>query len=90
MKPVLGQTTVSAPSAASFIGTASERVSAIVANTRAVAAISVMTMTTGLMICATGSDAPKRNSMHGSAKYSTKMLRPGIAASGSRRARPAR
>ncbi len=62
------------------------RVSAIVANTSTIAVISVMTSTTGLMTCATGSDAPNRNSMHGSAKYSTKMLRPGIAASGSRRA----
>ena len=90
MKPVLGQTTVNAPSAASFIGTSSDRVSAIVANTSVTEAISVMTSTTGLITCATGSDAPNRNSMHGRAKYRTKILRPGMAASGSRRPRPAR
>src|SRR5690242_8392321 len=33
---------------------------------------------------------PKRNSRHGSAKYSTKALRPGIAASGSTRRQAAR
>ena len=33
---------------------------------------------------------PNRNSMHGSAKYSTKMFSPGTASSGSRRARAAK
>ena len=40
--------------------------------------------------CAIGVLAPKRYSMHGSAKYSTKVLSPGMAASGSSTRRAAR
>ena len=90
MKPVFGQTTVSAPSAASFIGTASVRVRAIVATTSTTAVISVMTSTTGFRTWATGSEAPNRNSMQGSAKYRTNRLSPGIVASGRIFERPAR
>ncbi len=71
MKPVLGNATVSAPNAASFGPTRAERVSAMVPNTITSAAASHTAITEASISWATGSDAPKRYSMHGSAKNRT-------------------
>ncbi len=90
MKPVFGNAATSAPKAASFICTAADKVTAMVKNTINRALVRYTTSTTGLSNCASGVLVPKRNSMHGSAKYSTKAFRPGIAASGSTRWRAAR
>ena len=85
MKPVLGKAATSAPKAASFSGTRADQVAAMVKKTISSAASRYTPMTTGSINCATGSPMPKRSSMLGSAKNSTKLLSPGIDDSGSQR-----
>ena len=87
MKPELGKAATSAPKAASFMdtpGPSGERrsVSAIVKPTISSALPPQMAISTGSMSCAKGMLEPKRNSMHGSAKNSTKPFNPGMADSG--------
>ncbi len=85
MKPVFGNAATSAPKAASFKPTTCGRsVTAIVNSTTSSAHGSVdAEQRPGRATAPSGVLAPKRNSMHGSAKYSTKAFSPGIAASGS-------
>jgi hypothetical protein len=92
MKPVLGKAATSAPKDASFqpirpLGAVC--VTAIV-NTTITTAHSRYTATRlPSSSCAMGVLAPKRYSMEGNAKYSTKPLSPGMASSGSMRRRAA-
>ncbi len=90
MKPVFGNAATSAPNAASFSCTALDKVTAIVKNTIASADTRYTASTMGLSSSPIGEFMPKRNSMQGSAKYSTKALSPGIADSGKTRCRAAR
>jgi hypothetical protein len=89
MKPVFGKAATSAPKAASFQPMRALRVSSTTPATTASALAPQTSATLPSSNCAIGVPAPKRSSMHGSAKYSTKVLRPGIASSGRRRARAA-
>ena len=90
MKPVLGKAATSAPKEASFQPMRPLRVTATV-NATMISAHSRYTATRlASSSCATGVFAPKRYNMQGSAKYSTKVLRPGIAACGNRPRRAAR
>jgi hypothetical protein len=87
MKPEFGKAATRAPKAASFIetpGPSGERrsVSAIVNPTISSALPPQMAISTGSISCAKGMLAPKRNSMQGKAKNSTKPFRPGMADSG--------
>ena len=83
MKPVLGKAATSAPKDASFQPVRGPRVTAMVKPTM----ISAHNRYTAIRLtsssCAIGVLAPKRYSMQGKAKYSTKLLSPGIAAWGS-------
>ena len=83
MKPVFGKAATSAPKAASFQPMRCLRASATVAPTTISAHRPHTSATPASSSCAIGAPAPKRNSMHGSAKYSTKVFRPGMALSGS-------
>ena len=83
MKPEFGNAATSAPNAAFFRSTLGPSVTAMVKNTISSADAAYTASATGSSKVASGSPAPKRNSMHGSAKNSTYTLRPGIALSGS-------
>jgi hypothetical protein len=89
MKPVFGNAATSAPKAASFQPTREFRVNATTPATTASAQMPHISATLPSSSCPMGVPAPKRSSMHGSAKYSTKVLRPGMASSGRMRARAA-
>ena len=83
MNPVFGNAATSAPKAASFRCTRSPSVKAMAANTISSAHTTYTASRAGFSNSSTGVFMPKRNSMHGNAKYSTKAFRPGIALSGS-------
>ncbi len=88
MKPVFGKAATSAPKAASRRSTPSApgrraQVIPIVSDTISSALVSQTASSPGSISCSSGRLAPKRYSMHGSAKYSTKAFSPGIAAAGS-------
>ncbi len=89
MKPVLGNAATSAPKAASFQRMRSFRVTTTVKATVTSAHSSQVKNTLASSSWAIGVVAPKRYSMQGSAKNSTKPLSPGIASSGSMRRRAA-
>ena len=90
MKPELGKLATSAPMATSGQpaprARASQKASAITTAPQ----ISHSAATAGLNRAVAGVVLPKRNSMHGSAKYRTKVLSPGTASSGSTRSRAAK
>ncbi|MNZ98720.1 hypothetical protein D3C78_1180190 [compost metagenome] len=88
MKPVLGKAATSAPKAASFQPWR-RRVSATTAPTITRPQARYTPATAGSSSCAMGVAAPKRYSMQGRAKYSTKLFKPAIAGSGSRPSRVA-
>jgi hypothetical protein len=90
MNPVLGNAATSAPKAASFMPTRGFSDTAIVKKTISKPAARYTPIMTGLSRSKIGVLAPKRNSRQGSAKYNTKVLRPGIALSGSTWRRAAR
>ena len=90
MKPVLGKAATSAPNEASFQPMRRFSVTAIVKPTMVKAHSSQTPNTLASSSWAIGVVAPKRYSMQGSAKNSTKPFRPGIASSGSMRRRAAR
>ena len=94
MKPVFGKAATSAPKAASRRFTARPappaRASAAVSRHHCEGGGGVDAEERRVQQPRRGFWAPKRNSMQGSAKNSTKTFRPGIAASGSARSRPAR
>ena len=71
MKPVLGKAATSAPKAASFMPTRSDKDMLTVKNTISSAEHRYTPNTTGFSSSSTGVVLPKRNSMQGSAKYST-------------------
>ena len=89
MKPEFGKAATSAPKDASFRCTRSSSVTATVKKTITSAHTTYTSSTAGLSSCSSGVFMPKRNSMHGSAKYSTKALSPGMALSGITRWRAA-
>ena len=89
MKPVLGKAATRAPKAASFRPMPAATDHHTVADTISSAHTMYSPSHTGLTSCANGVLAPKRNSMQGSAKKSTKMLSPVMADSGSTRWRAA-
>ena len=89
MKPVLGKAATSAPKAASFQPMRA-RVSATMPPTITRAHSTYTPATTGSSSCPMGVLEPKRNSMHGSAKNSTKAFSPGMAGCGSVPLRAAR
>ena len=89
MKPVLGKAATSAPKAASF-HPRRRSVRATVPPTMSSAHSRYSPATAGSSSCAMGVLAPKRYSMHGSAKYSTKLFSPPMADTGSAPARVAR
>jgi hypothetical protein len=89
MKPVFGNAATSAPKAASFQPMRALRVNTTTPATTASAQAPQTSATLPSSSWPMGVPAPKRSSMHGSAKYSTKALRPGIASSGRMRARAA-
>ena len=82
MKPELGKAATKAPKAASF---QPQRVwlKAMVPPTISRPHSKYTPAATGSISCVIGVCAPKRYSMQGSAKYSTKVLSPGMAANGS-------
>ncbi len=87
MKPEFGKAATSAPKAASFMLTpgppgVKRSVMAMVNSTISAAPPPQIAISTGSISCAKGMLAPKRNSMQGRAKNSTKPFRPGIADSG--------
>ena len=89
MKPVLGKAATSAPKAASFQPRRGREASrASPTTTRPHSSHSASTVPSSS--CATGVLAPKRYSMQGSAKNSTKPFRPAMASSGNMRRRAAR
>lgn len=90
MKPVFGKAATSAPKAASFQPMRALRVSATVAPTMTSAHSTYTPATAGSSSWWMGVLAPKRYNMHGSAKYSTKALSPGMAGCGSTPRRAAR
>jgi hypothetical protein len=90
MKPVLGHAATSAPNAASIRRSGGRRVIATATATITRAHTTHTPSTPGLSRRSTGVFMPKRKSRHGSAKYRTKALSPGIATSGSLPQRPAR
>ena len=90
MKPEFGNVATSAPNAASFHPTAPRRVVKTVKVTMIRAHASQVDATRTSSSCAIGVRAPKRYSMHGSAKYSTKLLSPPMASRGRTRAWVAR
>ena len=90
MKPELGNAVTSAPKAASFQPMRPRRVAAMVTPTKSSAHSRYTPPTTGSSSCAMGVPAPKRYSMHGSAKYSTKVFSPPMAGTGSTPVRVAR
>ncbi len=89
MKPVFGKAATSAPNEASFQPMRAFRLMATVNPTITSAHSSQTPNTATSSSCAIGVVAPKRYSMHGSAKNSTKPFRPGIASSGNSRRRAA-
>ncbi|MCY1309368.1 hypothetical protein D9M70_594580 [compost metagenome] len=89
MKPVFGKAATSAPKAASFQPMRALRVNSTTPATTASAQMPQISATLPSSSCAMGVPAPKRSSMQGSAKYSTKVLSPGIASSGRMRVRAA-
>jgi len=90
MKPVLGKAATRAPKAASFQPMRALRVSATVPATMTRAHSTYTPATAGSSSLPMGVLAPKRYSMQGSAKYSTKALSPGMAGWGSTPRRAAR
>jgi hypothetical protein len=82
MKPVFGKAATSAPKDAFFRSTGPFHETAMVKNTMMSAHSTYTASTNGFSNCSTGVFMPKRNSMHGRAKYRTKALSPGIADSG--------
>jgi len=90
MKPVLGKAATRAPKAASFQLVRGPRVASTVPATIASAHSRYTPATAGSSSCAMGVLAPKRYNMHGSAKYSTKALSPGMAGCGNTPLRAAR
>ena len=89
MKPVFGKAATSAPNDASFQPMRALRVASTTPATTASAERPQTSATLPSSSWPIGVPAPKRSSMHGSAKYSTKVLRPGMASSGRMRARAA-
>ena len=89
MKPVLGNAATSAPNEASFQPMRGFRLVATAKPTMISAQSSQVKNTLASSNWAIGVVAPKRYSMHGSAKNSTKPLSPAIASSGSMRWRAA-
>ena len=89
MKPVFGNAATNAPKAPSFQPTRALRVNITTPATTTSAPRPQTSATLPSSNCPMGVPAPKRSSMQGSAKYSTKALRPGIASSGRIRARAA-
>ena len=89
MNPVFGKAATSAPKDASFQPMRELRLAQTTNATDTSAHSTQTEAAAASSSCATGVLAPKRYSMQGSAKYSTKELRPGIASSGSMRLRAA-
>ena len=89
MKPVLGKAATSAPKEASFQPMRRFRLMATANPTMTSAHSNQVKNTLASSNCAIGVDAPKRYSMQGSAKNSTKLFRPGMASSGNMRRRAA-
>jgi len=89
MKPELGNAATSAPSEASFqrIRSLSEMTIAKATTVSPHSRYSAAARTSSS--CAIGVVEPKRNNMHGSAKYRTKPFSPGMASSGNSRRRAA-
>ena len=90
MKPVLGKAATRAPKDASFQRMRSLRLTATLNATIRLAHSKYVKNTPASSSCAIGVLAPKRNSMHGSAKNSTKPFRPGMAGKGRKPFRAAR
>ena len=82
MKPVFGKAATSAPKAASFHPIRALGLRVTVRHTTISAHTPQTPATPASVNCPIGAPAPNRNSMHGSAKYRTKTLSPGMAASG--------
>ena len=89
MKPELGNAATSAPKAASRVPTRAFSETATVNATTTSAASRYTPSSAGLNSSRTGVFMPRRSSRLGSAKYRTKALSPGMALSGSTRARAA-
>ena len=89
MKPLFGNAATSAPNAA-FLTPTRRFVAATVSPTTSSAQNAYTAIDAGSISRANGMLEPKRNNMHGSAKYSTYALSPGTAASGSNLERAAR
>ena len=82
IKPVLGKAATNAPNDASFQPIRAFLVTAMVKATITNAQNRYMPKTLASSNCAIGVDAPKRKSMQGKAKNSTKLFKPGMAACG--------
>ena len=83
MKPVLGKAATRAPKEALFQSMRWLTVTATVKDTMISAHSRYTPITAGSSSCRIGVVEPKRYNMQGSAKYSTKVLSPGMAACGS-------